>query len=310
LQAQARFGLRYNDVRMGFFFGVVIGVVVVGLVCAEDKTRAGWAEDNVRAVQQKLLDGGFYSGEVDGAYSSDLTVALTRYQIRNGLSITGQLDPDTSKALGVKPAVTSTAADLTKTSETWRRLRAGDQQARTNAPVAQSPRTDETARSNIAMTTREGGAVTGPTSPESAQPAPAPQATVSATASTTANLSTETLRDYVGAFVLAGLDAQVGAEADFFADQVQYYDQGVMTREKIRQDLRRYAKRWPKRQFWIEGEITVEPQNDGSVRVTFPLRYELRHGAKHSSGKVNKTLVLKPSGYDLLVAAVNERKAE
>ena len=304
------FGLRYNHVRMGFFFGVVIGVVVVGLVCAEEKTRAGWAEENVRAVQQKLRDGGFYSGEVDGAYSSELAVALTRYQIRNGLSITGQLDPDTSKALGVKPAVTSTAADLTKTSETWRRLRAGDQQARTNARVGQSPRADEPPRSNVAMTARESSAATGPTSSESAQPAPAPQATVSATPYTAANLSTEILRDYVGAFVLAGLDPQVGAEADFFADQVQYYDQGVMTREKIRQDLQRYAKRWPKRQFWIEGEITVEPQNDGSVRVTFPLRYELRHAEKHSSGKVNKTLVLKPSGYDLLVAAVTERKAE
>ena len=41
----------------------------------------------------------FYSGAIDGAYSSDLALALTRYQIRNGLPITGQLDAETSKAL-------------------------------------------------------------------------------------------------------------------------------------------------------------------------------------------------------------------
>jgi hypothetical protein len=46
------------------------------------------------------------------------------------------------------------------------------------------------------------------------------------------------------------------------------------------------------------------------VRVAFPLRYELRKGAKHSSGKVDKTLVLERSGDDLAIVAVNERKAE
>jgi peptidoglycan hydrolase-like protein with peptidoglycan-binding domain len=63
------------------------------------------ADDNVREVQEKLRDGGFYTGEIDGAYSPQLSTALTRYQIRNGLPITGQLDVDTSKALGAKPAV-------------------------------------------------------------------------------------------------------------------------------------------------------------------------------------------------------------
>ena len=54
----------------------------------------------------------------------------------------------------------------------------------------------------------------------------------------------------------------------------------------------------------------VEPQNGNRVRVTFPLRYELRKGAKHSSGKIDKTLMLEPAGDDLQIVAVNERKAE
>ena len=262
----------------------------------------------MRGVQQKLRDGGFYSGQVDGAYSSELAVALTRYQIRNGLPISGQLDVDTSKALGVKPAVTTAAADLTKSSETWRRLRAADQQAQNNARVAQPPRTDETPQTSIASTTREGIAATGPTFSESAKPASAPPAAVSG--SPASEFSTERLRDYVGAFVLAGLDPHVGSETDFFADRVQYYNDGVMSRDKIRKDLQRYAARWPERRFWLAGDITVEPENDSKVMVTFPLRYELRNGAKHSSGKIDKTLVLKPSGDDLAIVAVNERKAE
>jgi len=44
------------------------------------------------------------------------------------------------------------------------------------------------------------------------------------------------------------------------------------------------------------------------MRVTFPLRYELRNGGKHSSGKIEKTLVLEPGGDDFQIVAVNESK--
>ena len=124
------------------------------------------------------------------------------------------------------------------------------------------------------------------------------------------DISTERLRDYVGAFVLAGLDPHVGSETDFFAERVQYYDEGVIGREKIRKDLQRYAARWPERSFWLDGDITAEPQNGNRVQVTFPLRYDLRNGGKHSSGKINKTLVLEPTGNDFEIVAVNERKAD
>ena len=256
------------------------------------------ADDNVREVQEKLRDGGFYTGEIDGAYSPQLSAALTRYQIRSGLPITGQLDVDTSKALGAKPAVTTTPADSEQSSDTWRRLRKGERQtvATTTARERSSARTSETPGSGTGTLPR--------TEPASAPPATAPKT------SSSANGSRERLRDYVGAFVLAGLDPHVGAEADFFADRVHYYDQGVMTREKIREDLKRYAERWPERRFWLAGDIKVESENGNQVRVTFPLRYELRNGGKHSSGKVDKTLVLETAGDDLEIVAVNEHKAD
>jgi hypothetical protein len=110
--------------------------------------------------------------------------------------------------------------------------------------------------------------------------------------------------------VLAGLDPHVGAEVDFFADRVRYYDQGVIGREKIREDLQRYAAHWPERRFSLAGDVTIEPQNGNRVRVRFPLRYELRNGTKHLSGKIDKTLMLEPAGDDLQIVAVSERKAE
>ena len=276
-------------------FAVWVGMLFAGSVSAAENVGGGWAEENVRAVQAKLHDAGLYFGEIDGAYSIDLAAAIGRYQIRNGLPITGQLDEETSKALGAKPAVTTTANDRAKSSETWRRLRTGEAQTFANAPATPSPRS-ETPGTTTSTALNE----TKPSTPTAA---------AQDTASSTADINAERLRDYVGAFVLAGLDPRVGSETDFFADRVQYYDQGVLDREKVRKDLERYAARWPDRRFWLEGDVSVEPHNGKQVRVTFPLRYELRNGNKHSSGKVNKTLVLEPSGKDFQIVAVNERKA-
>jgi len=314
----------------------MIGLALAVLVCADD---------NVRAVQEKLRDGGFYPGEIDGAYSSQLAAALTRYQVRKGLAVTGQLDVDTSNALGAKPAVTTGTAAPEQSSETWRRLRRRERKTpSTNAQERSSPRAEETEsstetqpRSAPAATARTPSEITesasgppatgsegtrpvstppatGRTSSETAKPASAPAvppAPVSDTGSSgDGDISTERLRDYLGAFVLAGLDQHVGSEADFFADRVKYYDQGVIDREQIRNDLQAYAARWPERHFWFAGNIIIEPQHRKRVRVTFPLRYELRNGATYSSGTINKTLVLEPVGDDLQIVAVSEGSAE
>src|SRR5437762_13142449 len=220
-------------------FAVMIGLALTVSVCADD---------NVQAVQEKLRDGGFYSGEIDGAYSSQLAAALTRYQIRKGLAVTGQLDVETSEALGATPAVATSAAAPGQSSETWRRLRRRERQTTsTNAREKSSARTDRAdseaepaqsspvatpATSELATQSADSPSRAAPISgAEPASAAAAPAQTSAATtepasappapgagASRDGDSSTARLRDYVGAFVLAGLDPHVGAEAEFFAE--------------------------------------------------------------------------------------------
>ena len=324
---------------------IALFTITIGLSLA----AAVRADDNVREVQTKLSDEGLYFGEVDGAYSPDFSAALTRYQVRKGLPITGQLDVETAEALGAKPAVGPSTAAAEQGSETWRRLRKHERRTSTNtrqsetaatteregpSPDAEETSTETQSPSGPATTARTSTKTTEPasapaaaarTSAETTQPAPAapatagtstqitespsaPPPTVVDTGSAVPEFSTERLRDYVAAFVLAGVEKNVGAEAEFFADRVEYYDSGTMDREKIREDIKRYDQRWPERHFWIAGTINVEPQSDNRVRVTFSLGFKLRNGNKQSSGKVNKTLVLESAGDDLQIVAVNERK--
>jgi peptidoglycan hydrolase-like protein with peptidoglycan-binding domain len=59
------------------------------------------ADDLVQNVQQALKDQGFYYGEITGTKDADTTAAIRRYQIRNGLQITGDLNDEMLKSLGV-----------------------------------------------------------------------------------------------------------------------------------------------------------------------------------------------------------------
>lgn len=63
-----------------------------------------FADPVVESVQQALKDEGFYYGEVTGTKDADTGAAIRRYQIRNGLQITGELNDETLKSLGVGPS--------------------------------------------------------------------------------------------------------------------------------------------------------------------------------------------------------------
>ena len=64
---------------------------------------AAFADDQTRNVQTELKNLGFYYGDVNGQANPETTAAIRRYQIRNGLEVTGTLNPETLGALGMGP---------------------------------------------------------------------------------------------------------------------------------------------------------------------------------------------------------------
>jgi peptidoglycan hydrolase-like protein with peptidoglycan-binding domain len=78
------------------------------------------ADQLVERVQQVLKDQGFYYGEVTAEMNANVTAAIRRYQIRNGLQVSGELTNETLQSLGIdssrsarpatKPASPSPAA--------------------------------------------------------------------------------------------------------------------------------------------------------------------------------------------------------
>jgi peptidoglycan hydrolase-like protein with peptidoglycan-binding domain len=61
------------------------------------------ADQTTQSVQQTLKDQGFYYGNVTGDKNSETAAAIRRYQIRSGLQVTGEINPETLQSLNVSP---------------------------------------------------------------------------------------------------------------------------------------------------------------------------------------------------------------
>jgi peptidoglycan hydrolase-like protein with peptidoglycan-binding domain len=266
------------------------------------------ADENIRKLQMRLQAEGFYHGKLTGNYDSDTAAAVTRYQIRQGLAITGKLDAATSKELGISaPEAAPKVA-----SGTWRHLRSGGSEFVEQARIGQDYKAGERAKATNVVQ-RSAPVSPSPTPPARAAAGPegaAPNPSSSAAGNAEHNLS-EALRNYVAAFILAGLDPHIGSELEFFGPRVDYFGARNVPREQIERDLVRYDRQWPERRFWLDGDIQVKRRSGSSMEFAFPLRYELRNGSKRASGKVIKNLTL-IAGADngMQIVAVNETKAE
>src|SRR5881227_2345344 len=73
----------------------VVALVVLGSVALVR------GDQMIERVQQALKDQGFYYGEINGETNANLTAAIRRYQIRNGLQVSGELNAETLQSLGI-----------------------------------------------------------------------------------------------------------------------------------------------------------------------------------------------------------------
>ena len=63
--------------------------------------EVGSSGENVRKVQQRLIQYDYLSGEADGKYGEQTRDAVMLFQRRNGLTVDGRVGTDTAAALGV-----------------------------------------------------------------------------------------------------------------------------------------------------------------------------------------------------------------
>ena len=72
--------------------------------------RQGSSGEQVRIIQSKLKNWGYYDGTVDGVFGSQTTQAVKYFQRKNGLTADGIVGPATLRALGMSDGGSSSTS--------------------------------------------------------------------------------------------------------------------------------------------------------------------------------------------------------
>ncbi len=98
------------------FTGVLAGTFSlrpIGLEIAEGAVlKNGSRGADVRTVQTRLKNWGYYKGSVDGIYGSQTVSAVKLFQRRNGLAVDGIVGAKTASAIGIRLSGTSSSGGI------------------------------------------------------------------------------------------------------------------------------------------------------------------------------------------------------
>ena len=96
-------------------FMTALTIITAG-ICASNLTaeaaetvvlKSGSTGAQVRTLQTKLKNWGYYRGTIDGIYGSETKAAVIKFQKKNGLTADGIVGAKTAAALGMKLSASS-----------------------------------------------------------------------------------------------------------------------------------------------------------------------------------------------------------
>lgn len=94
---------------LALLFMLNIAVISLAQYAQAVTYRQGSTGEQVRIIQTKLKNWGYYDGTVDGIFGSKTTEAVKYFQRKNGLTADGIVGPATLRALGMSTGSSSTS---------------------------------------------------------------------------------------------------------------------------------------------------------------------------------------------------------
>ncbi|HCC04628.1 MAG TPA: spore cortex-lytic enzyme, partial [Clostridiales bacterium] len=112
---------RFNHRLLMFVFIVsLIATMLFGGFSKNNEVEAlskyGSRGDEVKQIQQKLKNWGYYNGAVDGIYGSKTLEAVKYFQRKNGLTVDGIAGDKTLAALGIRGTSNSSSSSSNSNS--------------------------------------------------------------------------------------------------------------------------------------------------------------------------------------------------
>ncbi len=88
-------------------------------ICAAAGISYGARGDDVKKIQQRLKQWGYYKGAVDGIFGSGTLAAVKSFQRKNGLTADGIVGPKTASAMGITLSNSGAASSGTTSNDVY-----------------------------------------------------------------------------------------------------------------------------------------------------------------------------------------------
>ena len=95
---------------LALLFALNIAIITLAQSAQAATYRMGSSGEQVRTIQTKLKNWGYYSGAVDGIYGAQTAKAVEYFQRKNDLTADGIVGPATLRALGMENSVSTGGA--------------------------------------------------------------------------------------------------------------------------------------------------------------------------------------------------------
>jgi hypothetical protein len=298
--------------------------------------QAAHADDQVRTVQEELRRRNVYFGDVDGRRTPELEEAMKRYQKRKRLPVRGTDDRETLESLGVvapspeapppqqlnwpeEPVLRSDAVinvnyEATRISEETGIAPEAVGAAPPPAPESTSRRRGKSPKTRGAQASTAPSAVATRTAARSSAPLPPQQPestrrTPRRSAERTQAIEPAEIREFVSNYVKAVGRDNVEEELEFYADNVDYYQNGTIDRRIIERTLRDYYKRWPDRKYRLGRTVEyARSPRTGLIAVTFQVEFDLRSRGKKVRGQTENRFVINAATADPRIISIQEQR--
>jgi ketosteroid isomerase-like protein len=244
------------------------------------------ADENIRAAQLVLKEKKFFYGTVNGRLDKETYDAIRRFQIKEGLDVTGKLDAVTLQSLALREPSAITSV-----------LPAASPPANADIQAAISRRTAPNPEPSALST----GAI-------SISPSPPP-------VDEEGDLN-EQVAKFLHEYLAARAAEDLEGEMIFYADPVSYFSRRTLKRDALRKRLQEYRRQWHQRQSGLDGEPQVLPySNDGTVALRYRLLYNLLGGRRQRTGRSETTMILRgvdpsvrPAGPRFEILSISEKR--
>lgn len=256
------------------------------------------ADDQVRRVQEALRKRNLYFGEIDGRKNEEITVAVKRYQQRQGLPPTGELTAPTLTSLGLalrgKAAEDWPEGPVLK-SDVAREISEADrkflEENLSPDPIAESPAVSPAAPPVVIP-------------PEADPPKPKPpEAPCPKPGAPGGGDPTQFVRQYLAACETNRLPE----EMRFYAARMTYFDHGQVDAAFVAKDVERFYKRWPHRRYeLLDCKITAVKESEWEARFRIGFHYT-NDKAQAASGRSLNIFRIQKSGEGMHFVSMKEQ---